>query len=47
MSQQQEEDITLDILVPETNSDDIKEIINAKQRECVFRGMYNSQLNHK
>jgi len=37
MSQQQEEDITLDILVPETNSDDIKEIINAKQRECVFR----------
>ncbi|ORX82073.1 hypothetical protein BCR32DRAFT_279236 [Anaeromyces robustus] len=40
MNQQQEEEgknITLDILVPETNSEDIKDIINAKQRDCVFR----------
>jgi len=35
--QQDEEIITLDILVPETNSEEINEIINAKQRECVFR----------
>jgi len=35
--QSEQENLTLDILVPETNSEDIKEIINAKQRECVFR----------
>jgi len=42
MSQEQleKENITLDILVPETNSEEVKEIINAKQRDCVFRGIY-------
>jgi len=38
-NQQEEETITLDILVPESNSEDINEIIKAKQRECVFRGI--------